>query len=139
MNYELLIARNMPWIFYLILLVSVVFISVRNVRRNGKSLSFGGVTILFLAGVAVIWMASEAFHKYASWRVSVYDENGDQFFANTGRLDDRLYSHLMDVVVNDSGQALQPLGAIIVSAGLVILAWGLTFAVTQYRVGADKK
>ncbi|SHM39941.1 hypothetical protein SAMN05444398_11577 [Roseovarius pacificus] len=51
MNYELLIARNMPWIFYLILRVSVVFISVRNVRRNGKSLFFGVVSqICLLAG-----------------------------------------------------------------------------------------
>lgn len=129
MNFEVLVVEH-GWPFSLILIfIATTMLALLGFwRRDGKMrwLRFFGV---FLVSVLTIWGLSEIVHEYALWRVSVYDADGVQPFASDDQLGPELYRRLMEIVVHDTGNALQPLGAVVMSSFFLMVSQALAHAV----------
>lgn len=138
MSYELIFAENARIVTLILVFSCVAALCVRSFWRNGNHLHWKGLFSVFSFSVLILWISSELFHRYAHWRVSVYDANGDQLFSNDGRLDSHLYGRLMEIAIKDTGNALQPLGAIVVSLVFIILGQVLAYMLTPIRLNIKR-
>lgn len=138
MNYELAFAENARVAIFAVVFCGVVAVCARSFWRNGNRIRWKSLCLLFSFSVAILWGASELFHRYAYWRVSVYGSNGEQQFSNDGRLDSELYERLMEIAIKDSGNALQPLGSIVVSLVFIALGQALAYMLALARLDSRR-
>lgn len=138
MNYELFFVQYAKIASLAIVFICVAALCVYSSRRNNKQIHWKSLLGAFSLSVLMLWFASEALQWYAHWRVSAYDVNGNQFFSNDGNIDAHLYGHLMKMAINDTGNALQPLGAIVASFVFVILGQALAYFLTLIRLSNNR-
>jgi hypothetical protein len=128
-----MIVENARIVIAILLFSCIAAVCVRSFWRNGNRIDWKALFWAFSFSVLILWLASEIFHGYANWRVSVYDANGNQSFSNDGRLDSHLYDRLVEIAIKDTGNALQPLGSIVVSIIFIILGQVLAYMLTPIR------
>lgn len=133
MGFELFFLTYAPRTIILAWFLCVVMLCVRNNLRYGNKFHWKKLAGLFLFSVAFIWLLSTLLHEYAYWRVSVYDKNGSQFFISDGSIEPRLHDKLMTIVIYDTGNALQPLGAILNSLVFIAIGQLIAFPVASIR------
>ena len=133
MNLELFVINNGGRFLFGILFLIFLSSALSGFWRANGKLLWDRIILTFLFSVTVIWISSDFLHEYALWRVSVYDADGVQSFPDKTDLDPELARRLMNIVVHDTGNSLQPLGATVVSTFFLIVSLVSSYAVALAR------